>query len=38
MSEAIITTSEVTKVYRMGEEEVHALAGISLDILRGEYV
>jgi len=38
MSEAIITTSEVTKVYRMGDEEVHALAGISLDILRGEYI
>ena len=38
MSEPIITTSEVTKVYRMGNEEVRALDGISLDIMRGEYI
>ena len=34
----IILARDVTKVYRMGDEEVHALAGITLDIQRGEYV
>lgn len=34
----IIMARDVTKVYRMGDEEVHALAGITLDIQRGEYV
>ena len=38
MSEPIITTNGVTKIYRMGDEEVHALAGISIDIMRGEYL
>jgi putative ABC transport system ATP-binding protein len=38
MSEPIITTRDVTKVYHMGAEEVHALAGITLDIARGEYL
>jgi putative ABC transport system ATP-binding protein len=28
----------VTKVYKRGHEEVHALRGISLEIFRGEYV
>ncbi|MDE6773499.1 MAG: ATP-binding cassette domain-containing protein, partial [Treponemataceae bacterium] len=30
--------SEVTKVYAMGEESVHALRGISFDIRQGEFV
>lgn len=38
MTDVLIRTVDVTKVYRMGEEEVHALRGITLDILRGEYV
>ncbi|MCB0128364.1 MAG: ATP-binding cassette domain-containing protein, partial [Caldilineaceae bacterium] len=28
----------MTKVYRMGETEVHALNGVSLTIAEGEYV
>ena len=38
MAETIIEARDVTKVYRMGEEEVRALGGVSLDIERGEYV
>ncbi len=34
----IIRTEGITKVYRMGDEEVYALRGISIDITRGEYV
>ena len=34
----IVRAENVTKVYRMGHEEVHALRGISLDITRGEYL
>ena len=38
MSDFIITAKDVTKVYIMGEEEVHALRGISMNVKRGEYV
>ena len=38
MSDTIISASAVTKVYRMGKLEVHALRGISLDVKRGEYL
>jgi putative ABC transport system ATP-binding protein len=38
MSDFIITAKDVTKVYVMGEEEVHALRGISMNVKRGEYV
>jgi putative ABC transport system ATP-binding protein len=39
MSEAeVILLSEVSKVYPMGGEIVHALRGVSLRILAGEYV
>ncbi len=34
----IVRTQDVTKIYRMGQEEVHALGGISLSIYAGEYV
>ncbi|MBX3483118.1 ABC transporter ATP-binding protein [Phenylobacterium sp.] len=34
----MIAVTDLTKVYRMGEEEVPALAGVSLAIARGEYV
>ena len=34
----IVRTQEVRKVYRMGDEEVHALQGISITIYGGEYV
>ena len=34
----IVHAENITKVYRMGHEEVHALRGISLDIYRGEYL
>ncbi len=35
---AVIDIHNVTKVYKMGEMEVHALRGISLRITAGEYV
>lgn len=34
----IIQISELTKVYQMGQTEVHALAGVSFDILENEYI
>jgi putative ABC transport system ATP-binding protein len=34
----IIRAVKVAKVYRRGEEEVHALRDVTLDILSGEYV
>jgi putative ABC transport system ATP-binding protein len=34
----MIEITDLTKVYVMGEEEVAALAGVSLSIARGEYV
>lgn len=37
-TEPIIQVRELTKVYRVGEVEVHALRGIDLDIARGEFV
>ena len=35
---ALIRLQDVRKTYVMGEEKIHALAGVSLDIRRGEYV
>ena len=35
---AIIETSQISKTYRMGQEEVRALKSISIQIQRGEYV
>ena len=34
----VISMTDVTKVYAMGEESVHALRGISFSILQGEFV
>ena len=38
MSEWVIEAQDLTKVYKMGEVEVHALRGLSLNIARGEVV
>ena len=34
----VIKTADLTKVYQMGAEEVHALRGVNLEIRKGEYV
>src|SRR5712671_729623 len=36
--DAVIRLSHVHKIYPMGDFEVHALRGISLEIKRGEFV
>lgn len=38
MSEAFVKLEHVTKVYRMGEVEIHAVDGIDFEIKKGEYV
>jgi putative ABC transport system ATP-binding protein len=38
MNENVITAQGLTKVYKMGEQEVHALRGLSMDVQRGEAV
>jgi len=38
MPDAIISVKHITKTYTMGDFEVHALRGINLDILKGEFV
>jgi len=38
MSGPVIVAENLTKVYKMGEVEVHALRGVSLNIKRGEVV
>jgi len=35
---ALIETRDLWKTYRMGEEDIHALRGVSIQIERGEYV
>jgi len=37
-SPPLIDVRDIVKVYRMGETEVRALAGVTLDIARGEFV
>jgi putative ABC transport system ATP-binding protein len=36
--QTVVRTKEVKRVYRMGEVEVHALKGVTLDIQSGEYI
>jgi putative ABC transport system ATP-binding protein len=38
MGESLIEIEEITKVYQMGEVEVHALRGLTLQIEQGEWV
>ena len=38
MSKDIISVQHLTKIYRMGDLEVHALRGIDLQILAGDFV
>ncbi len=38
MSTSIISVKDIVKTYTMGDLEVHALRGVSLDINQGEYV
>jgi putative ABC transport system ATP-binding protein len=35
---ALIETRDLTKIYRLGETDVHALAGVSISITEGEFV
>jgi len=37
-SSVVIRTEELTKVYEMGAEQVHALSGVDVEIHKGEYV
>ncbi|MGE3945580.1 MAG: ABC transporter ATP-binding protein [Blastocatellales bacterium] len=37
-TEALIRTSDLWKTYVMGDEEIHALRGVSFEIKRNEYV
>lgn len=38
MADNIIEIRDITKVYIMGEEELYALNGVTLNIERNEYV
>ncbi|NIS82309.1 MAG: ATP-binding cassette domain-containing protein [Anaerolineales bacterium] len=38
MSDCVIEAEDLTKIYRMGEIEVHALGGVSLRVSRGEVI
>ena len=38
MTSSLIHCRDLTRVYKMGENEVHALQGVSTDIQRGDYV
>ncbi len=38
MKETIITVNHLVKIYKMGDLEVHALRGISLDIQKSDFV
>lgn len=38
VSEFVVRTRDVHKIYLMGKVEVHALRGVTLDIKRGEYI
>jgi putative ABC transport system ATP-binding protein len=36
--EAVFTARGISKVYRVGDLEVHALRAVDLDLYRGEFV
>ena len=38
LSEHTVRTIDVKRVYKMGNEEVHALKGVTISINRGEYI
>lgn len=38
MEDIVIDAKELTKVYKMGEVEVHALRGLSIQVARGEVI
>jgi putative ABC transport system ATP-binding protein len=38
MSDIILTARQVTKVFRTGQQEVHALRGVDLDVRAGEFM
>ncbi|MEN6445687.1 MAG: ABC transporter ATP-binding protein [Candidatus Cloacimonas sp.] len=38
MSDLLIRTENLTKIYQMGDVQVHALRGVSLNIQQGEFV
>jgi len=38
MPAPLIRTRGLEKIYRLGDSEVHALAGVSIDIAEGEFV
>ncbi|MFQ5595417.1 MAG: ABC transporter ATP-binding protein [Anaerolineae bacterium] len=38
MTESVIQIENVTKIYQMGEVQVHALRGVSLEVQRGEFI
>ncbi len=38
MSDALIKIAEITKIYQMGDIQVHALRGVSFEIAEGEFV
>ena len=35
---ALVRTDGLTRIYRVGAREVHALQGVNLEIVRGEFV
>jgi len=37
-TEVVVRAQGVKKIYRMGDEEVHALRGVDLEIFKGEYL
>jgi putative ABC transport system ATP-binding protein len=38
MDEPLIAVSDLTKTYHLGEHEVHALSGVSLEVTVGEFI